>query len=105
VSLLLERRSSSTALNLGPRHRASAALSLALLASAAARRPRAGTAAAALLVALNVRFYALLARRLGARGAAAGVGLHALHHLTAAAALPAGALVHMLRRRGGHRVG
>lgn len=100
VSLLLERRSHSTALNLGWRHRASAAASLALVASATARRPRGVAASAAVLVALNARFYALLVRRLGPAGAAAGVGLHAVHHLTGAAAVPAGALAHTLGWRG-----
>ena len=100
VSLLLERRTRSSALNLGSRHRASAAASVACLAALAARRPRSSAAAAAVLVVLNARFYALLARRLGAAGAVAGVGLHAVHHLTAVAALPAGALAHALGRRG-----
>ena len=100
VSLLLERRSHSTALNLGSRHRASAAASLALLASVVTHRPRAAAASVAVLVALNARFYALLLRRLGPAGAAAGVGLHAVHHLTGAAAVSAGALAHALGRRG-----
>jgi hypothetical protein len=43
-------------------------------------------------VLLNADLYALLGRRLGPRGAVVGVGLHALHHLAGAAAVPAGAL-------------
>ena len=40
--------------------------------------------------ALNRRFYALLLRRRGPAEAALGVGLHALHHLVSAAAVPVG---------------
>lgn len=82
-------------LNLGWRHRASAAASL-ILAIAAARR-RAGLAAGALLtvLALNRDLYALLARRGGAPLLLAGVPLHVLHQLTAAAALPAGGTLHL----------
>jgi Glycosyl transferase family 2 len=86
AELLLERRQGATALNLAPRHRASAVASLGLAASLAARRPRlAGTSAAALL-ALNARFYALLARREGPARTLAGVALHTVHHLTGVAA-------------------
>jgi GT2 family glycosyltransferase len=79
AELLLERGRGSTALNLGPRHRLSGLAALGLLT----RRRR--IAAAALLV-LNHRFYALLLRREGPVRAAAGVGLHAIHHLTGVAA-------------------
>jgi glycosyltransferase involved in cell wall biosynthesis len=79
AELLLEHRRGSTALNLGPRHRLSALAVLCLVA----RRPRLGTAA---LLVLNRRFYALLLRREGPARAAAGVGLHAVHHLTGVAA-------------------
>jgi hypothetical protein len=86
AELVLERRQGATALNLGPRHRASALASLGLAAGLAARRPRlAGTSAAALL-ALNTRFYALLVRREGTARALAGVALHVVHHLTGVAA-------------------
>ena len=80
AELLLERRHGSTALNLGLRHRLSALAALGLLA----RRPR--LASAAMLLVLNRRFYALLLRREGPARAAAGVGLHAVHHLTGVAA-------------------
>jgi GT2 family glycosyltransferase len=92
VELLLERRGSTSALNLGWRHRLSAAAAVAGALALATRRPRAAGAATAALVLLNADFYALLARRLGPRGALAGVGLHALHHLAGAAAAPAGAV-------------
>jgi hypothetical protein len=45
------------------------------------------------MIAPNARFYALLARRGGPRLALAGVPLHLLHHLTAAASVPAGVLL------------
>jgi glycosyltransferase involved in cell wall biosynthesis len=80
AELLLERGRGSTALNLGPRHRLSALAVLGILA----RRRR--LAAAVALLVLNHRFYALLLRREGPARAAAGVGLHAVHHLTGVAA-------------------
>ena len=60
-------------------------------------------AAAALTaqVALNRDLYGLLIRRTGLQGAAAGVGLHVIHQLTAAAALPAGLLASVLKPRDG----
>jgi glycosyltransferase involved in cell wall biosynthesis len=86
VELLLERGHGSAALNLGPRHRASAVAALGIAGGLATRRPRlAGTSLLGLL-ALNARFYALLLRREGAARAAAGVALHSVHHLTGAAA-------------------
>ena len=44
------------------------------------------------LVILNYSFYALLARRRGGREAMAGIGLHSLHHLTAAVSVPVAVL-------------
>jgi len=92
VELLLERGGSASALNLGWRHRLSAAAAVSGAVALVAGRPRPALGAAAALVLLNADFYALLARRLGPRGAVGGVGLHALHHLAGAAAVPAGAL-------------
>jgi hypothetical protein len=60
-------------------------------AALALRRPVPAVGALAALVALNAPFYALLLRRRGPAGTAAGVALHALHHLTAVAAVPLGA--------------
>jgi GT2 family glycosyltransferase len=91
VALMLGSDASRSALNLGWRHRASAA-AVGLGALAVARRRRSAAAAVAALVLLNRDFYALLLRRQGPAGAVAGVGLHALHHLTGIAALPAGVL-------------
>src|SRR5262249_19380555 len=97
IGLLLRERHLTQSLNLGWRHRLSAGASVGLPAAVATRRPRAAVASGALLLGLNHRFYGLLLRRLGPRGAAAGVGLHALHHITAVAAIPAGILVHAVR--------
>jgi GT2 family glycosyltransferase len=86
AELLLERGGASTALNLGWRHRLSALAAVTASAAIILRRPRAAVGAAAALVALNRSFYAVLLRRRGPPQAAAGVPLHALHHLTGAAA-------------------
>jgi glycosyltransferase involved in cell wall biosynthesis len=86
VQLVLERGQGASALNLGPRHRASALAALGIAAGLATRRPRLAGASLVTLLALNVRFYALLVRREGAARAAAGVALHTVHHLTGAAA-------------------
>jgi hypothetical protein len=99
VRVLLERRTGGTALNLGWRHRSSALLSVVGVVALARRKPGLLAAALAGLVLLNRPFYALLVRRRGPGEAAVGVGLHALHHLTAVAAVPLGALAHLLERR------
>ena len=97
VELLLEQPGSPSALNLGWRHRLSAAVVVSAAVALVTSRPRPALAAAAALVLLNADLYALLGRRLGPRGAVAGVGLHALHHLAGAAAVPAGALRYWTR--------
>lgn len=100
VTLLLRERGASTrSLNLGWRHRLSALASLAAAGAVVGRRPKLAGASLLALVLLNRSFYALLARRRGAPAAAAGVGLHALHLLTAVAAVPAGVLAHLRERR------
>ena len=86
AELLLERRGGSAALNLGRRHRLSALASLGLVGGILARRPRLAAASAGALLVLNRRFYAVLVRREGPMRGAAGLGLHAVHHLTGAAA-------------------
>ena len=104
AGLLLRARDPSSALNLGWRHRASAACSLCLGAGALlAPRVGARAAAAALLglvslLTLNRSFYATLARRRGMRHAIVGVALHALHHVTGAAALATALVMHFWRR-------
>jgi hypothetical protein len=55
--------------------------------------------------ALDRDILSLLRRRLGPRGAFAGVGLHTVHQLTAAAAVPAGLISGLhapARRRSAH---
>src|SRR5918994_2868942 len=96
--LQLETRRPSRALNLGWRHRASAALVALGAAALVTRRPAAAAGAVAALLALNRSFYALLADRGGAGLAAAGVGLHAVHHATAIAAVPAAIALHLASR-------
>jgi GT2 family glycosyltransferase len=100
VRLLFERRRVPDHLNLGWRHRASAAASVLGLAALARRRPAGAAGAAALLVALNRPFYGLLLQRRGPLEAATGVALHALHHAVGAAAVPAGLLAEALSAAG-----
>jgi hypothetical protein len=99
VRLLLERGSSSSALNLGWRHRMSALAAGGLVVAAATGRRRVVVGACAALVVLNGSFYVLLLRRRGAAQAVVGVGLHALHHLAGGASVPAGIVAHALSRR------
>ena len=98
VRLMAERRSAPPVLNLGRRHQASAIASVDLGVAAVLRRPRAAAAAAIALVALNHSFYRRLWRAGGPRLALAGPGLHVVHHLTSAAAVPLGLLLYLLRR-------
>jgi len=99
VALLARESAAPTGLNLGWRHRLSAAASILLVSSLATRRPRQAALAVGALVALNAQFYGLLLRRRGPVEATLGVGLHALHHLTGAAAVPLGLLEHARERR------
>ena len=95
VALLLASRSRPTTLNLGWRHRLSAAVSLGVMGAVVARRPKIAAGALLTLVALNAPFYRLLLGRQGPFRAAVGVGLHFLHHLTGVAAVPLGLLSHL----------
>lgn len=99
VLLLLERGTPSNVLNLGWRHRLSAGLSLAAFGATATRRPRLAAASIAGLVMLNRPFYGLLWRRQGPLRALAGVGLHALHHLTGVASVPLALALHLRNER------
>lgn len=92
VALQVRDRRPASTLNCGWSHRLSALAVVALVVALVAWRPLAAVAAAAALVALNHDFYRLLLRRIGPVGAAAGIGLHGLHHLVAVAALPLGVL-------------
>ncbi len=94
VGLQLREGRSSTALNCGWRHRLSAGVCLSGLVGVIRGRPEVAASSVLALATLNRSFYALLARRNGRRQAAVGVGLHALHHLCAVAAVPAGVAVH-----------
>jgi Glycosyl transferase family 21 len=98
VELLLRHRGSASTLNLGWRHRVSALASLAAVLGALARRPLVVAAALGTLLALNRRFYLLLLRRRGPVDAAAGVPLHALHHVAGLLSIPFGVARHLLRR-------
>jgi hypothetical protein len=100
VELLLRRGGGSAALNLGWRHRASALASLVAAGALVRGRIRLATGALVALAALNASFYALLARRRGPAAAVLGVGLHAIHHLTGAASVPAGIVAHLRGQRG-----
>jgi len=90
VELLARGKASPTTLNLGWRHRLSAAASLGGTVALLSGRPRAALGAVVALVALNASFYALVARRRGAVEAVAAVPLHAVHHLTGIVAVPVG---------------
>jgi hypothetical protein len=82
---------------------------VAIVVSAARRRPATAIASLGLLYTINQRFYRLLASR-GRRYAFSGVGLHIIHHLTGTASLVVGVLDPALlvaarngwRRRNGH---
>jgi GT2 family glycosyltransferase len=98
MRLQLEAGRIEGSLNLGWRHRLSALAALAAALAAIARRPGAAVAALAGMVALNLRFYALLRRRGGASLALIGVPLHLVHHLTAACAAATAVGAHALAR-------
>jgi glycosyltransferase involved in cell wall biosynthesis len=90
-------------LNLGPRHKASMGLAVAAALGLPARRPLLSAAAFGTMAWLNRDLYRLIARRRGRVQATLGVGLHAVHHLTAAAAVPVAAVIfgsEQLRPRG-----
>jgi GT2 family glycosyltransferase len=97
--LLLRDGGDSTALNLGWRRRAAAGASVALLGSLLVRRPRLAAAALLANLLLDRDLYALLARRGGPRLLLAGIGLHQLHQLTAAASVPAAIALHIAEQR------
>ena len=99
ILLLLRSGRHSSALNLGWRHRVSAVLAVIRAASFARRRVITTAGVLGIFVALNHSFYVLLWRRRGPVGAALGVLLHVLHHLTAASAVPC-ALAVYARDRG-----
>lgn len=95
LRLLLETGENSRTLNLGVRHRLSTVSAVLIGVGLATRRPGLFAGSAISFVVLNRSFYALLLRKRGLREAGAGVGLHAIHHLTGAAAVPAAILQHL----------
>lgn len=95
LRLLLRERSSATALNLGWRHRLTAATSLLVVTAALGRRLRVAAAAWLAVVGLNASFYRLLVRRRGIFQALLAVQLHIVHHLTAVAAIPVAVAMHL----------
>ncbi len=97
--LLMREGSDSKALNLGWRRRAAAASSVTLLASLLARRPRLAATALLANLLLDRDLYALLARRGGPKLLLAGIGLHQLHQLAAAASVPAALVLQMTEKR------
>lgn len=104
VHLLLERRELPAILNLGWRERLSAVSAVCSAILALRGRFLRAAACAAGLVALNRPFYRVLRRRLGTRDAFLCVPLHIAHHVAGAAALPAGLVTYLTRRRR-HRKG
>jgi hypothetical protein len=98
VRLVLEKRSGATALNLGWPHRIGTGVSLLLLVGLARRKVGLVGGALALLIVLDRPFYELLLRRRGPRLAAAGIPLHFVHRLTAAAAVPIALTAHLRAR-------
>ncbi len=100
VALRLERGGAGgAALNLAWRHRLAAGAALLATGAALTGRGRTAAAATAAMIGANAPFYALLARRGGPRLALAGAPLHLVHHLTAAASVPAGVLLWARGRR------
>jgi hypothetical protein len=101
VGLLMEHRGNATtsALNLGWRHRLSALASLALVAALLFRSPYLAASAVMLLVVMNHAFYRLLVRRQGLLEGVIGIPLHVVHLLTAVVAVPVGLIVHTRDQR------
>jgi GT2 family glycosyltransferase len=95
VAVLMRRRELPGELNLSRHHRVAGLGWLTTVAAIVARRPLIAVTAAATATAANAPFYRLLLRRMGPAGALAGVGLHAIHYLAAAAAIPLGALAYL----------
>lgn len=94
VQLLFRHRTLSAELNLGWRHQASAVGAVAAAAALVTRRPLGAAAGLGTLVVLNRPFYALVLRREGLARVTMAIGLHAIHHLTAVAALAGGVAVY-----------
>jgi glycosyltransferase involved in cell wall biosynthesis len=94
VELVLRHRSGASALNLGWRHRVSAAVAVATALAVVRGKPGTALCGLVTLTALNAELYELLLQRQGPAAATAGVGLHAVHHVTGALAVPIGIARH-----------
>ena len=99
VAVLMRRRQLPGELNLSRRHRLAAASWVTAVGAVAARRPRTALAATTVATAANAGFYRMLAQRMGPARAPAGVALHALHYLSAVAAVPLGVAHYAHSRR------
>jgi glycosyltransferase involved in cell wall biosynthesis len=99
VALQVADRRLSGTLNLRWRHRLSAVAAVVTAVGVLRRRPSWITTAAGTFLFLNRSFYALLHDRGGSAVALLGPGLHALHHLVGAAAVPSGIAVAVTTRR------
>jgi GT2 family glycosyltransferase len=100
VALRLERGGAGGgALNLAWGQRLAAAAAVLATAAALGGRGRLALAALAAMLVPNAGFYVLLARLGGPRLALGGVPLHLVHHLTAAASVPAGVVLWVRRSR------
>jgi len=95
LRLVLEKRSGATALNLGWSHRIGTGASLLLLVGLVRRKVWFVGSTLAFLIVLDRQFYRLLLRRRGLKLAVAGVPLHFVHRLTAAAAVPIALIAHL----------
>jgi hypothetical protein len=96
--LLLRDGRGTRSLNLGVRHRASAAATAILVAALVGRRPRAALTALLAVLGLNRGLYLVLLRRGGPRLLLAGIGLHLLHQLTAIVSVPVALVAHLRDR-------
>ncbi len=90
VELIVEQRKLPATLNLGGRERGSALAAAAVAYGLVRGRPLVTASGIVAGVALNRDLIGVLHKRLGVRGAIAGIGLHTIHQLTAVAAIPAG---------------
>jgi len=100
VRLLLEQGEDSRTLNLSRRRRFSAMASVAFLGAVVARRPRLAASALGATLLLDRDLYTLLFRRGGPQLLLAGIPLHQLHQLCAAASVPAALALATFEDRG-----
>ena len=99
VALSLRRHALPVSLNLAPRHRVSAAASIAVAVALGLRRRGAALLPMAVVLVVNRDFYRLVGRRRGPAAAVAAFGLHLVHHLASATAVPVGIWLHLREQR------